>query len=184
LICCPLGYNSSLTQLHPHTIWLRLWGLGLFVESNDVFLHGWGWQPPQTVSHIHIRHIQSAWAHWYAVHGDTIAALHSHTHSLPTLLGSDVWVHWVTCGVKMMSLPHGWGLQPPQTASPFHFRQKKTVWAYWYAVHGDTLAALHSYTPTLIGSDFVVLGHLLSWNDVITSWLRLTATSNCVLHPY
>ncbi len=32
--------------------------------------------------------------------------------------------------------------------------------------------------------DFGVLGHLCSQNDVITSWLRLTATSNCFLHPY
>jgi hypothetical protein len=31
--------------------------------------------------------------------------------------------------------------------------------------------------PTLFGSDFGVLGHLWSQNDIITSWLRLTATS-------
>jgi hypothetical protein len=45
----------------------------------------------------------------------------------------------------------------------------------------------HPYTviPTLcIGSDFGVLGHLWSQNDVIMSWLRLTATSNCFPHPY
>jgi hypothetical protein len=29
--------------------------------------------------------------------------------------------------------------------------------------------------PTVIGSDFGVLGHLWSQNDVITSWLRPTA---------
>ncbi len=30
---------------------------------------------------------------------------------------------WVTCaGVKMMSLHHDWGCQPPQTASPIHIR--------------------------------------------------------------
>ncbi len=40
--------------------------------------------------------------------------------------------------------------------------------------------------PTVIGSDFGVLGHLWLWsqNDVIMSWLRLTDTSNCFLHPY
>ncbi len=48
------------------------------------FCHDWGWQPPQTASHIHIRHIQSVWAHWYAVHGHTVSALHSYTH--PTWL--------------------------------------------------------------------------------------------------
>ncbi len=44
----------------------------------------------------------------------------------------------------------------------------------------------HPYTviPTLLGSDFWVLGHLWSHNDVIMSWLRLTAISNCFPPPY
>jgi hypothetical protein len=44
----------------------------------------------------------------------------------------------------------------------------------------------HPYTviSTLLGSDFGVLGHLWSQNDVIMSWLMLTATSNCFPHPY
>ncbi len=59
--------------------------------------HGWGWQPPQTASHIHIRHIQSDLAHWYAVHRHNVAALHSYTH--PTWLrfwgsGSLVEAKW------------------------------------------------------------------------------------------
>ncbi len=43
-----------------------------------------------------------------------------------------------------------------------------------------------SYTviSTLFGSDFGVLGHLWSQNDVIMSWLRLRATSNCFPYPY
>ncbi len=41
--------------------------------------HGWGWQPTQTASHIHIRYKQSVWAHWYAVHWHMVAALHSFT---------------------------------------------------------------------------------------------------------
>jgi len=45
---------------------------------------------------------------------------------------------------------------------------------------------LQPYTviPTILDSDYGVLGHLLSRNDIITSWLRLTATSNCFLHPH
>jgi hypothetical protein len=39
----------------------------------------------------------------------------------------------------------------------------------------------YTVIPTLLGSDFGVLGHLWSQNDVIMSWLRLTATSN-LLH--
>jgi hypothetical protein len=38
--------------------------------------------------------------------------------------------------------------------------------------------------PTLLGSDFGVLGHLCRQNDVIMSCLRLIATSNCFPHPY
>jgi hypothetical protein len=42
----------------------------------------------------------------------------------------------------------------------------------------------YTVIPTVIGSDFGVLGHLWSQNDVIMSWMRLTATSNCFPHPY
>jgi hypothetical protein len=38
--------------------------------------------------------------------------------------------------------------------------------------------------PTQLGTYFVALGHMWSQNDVIMSWLRLTATSNCFPHPY
>ncbi len=90
----------------------------------------------------------------------------------------------VTCGVKMMWLCHGWGWQPPQTASHIHIRHIQNVWAHWYAVHRHMVAALHSYThPTWLrfwGSG----SHLWSQNDVIMSWMRLTATSNCFPHPY
>ena len=47
------------------------------------------------------------------------------------------------------------------------------------------VAALHGYThPTWLRVRVWVLGHVWSENDVIMSWLRLTATSNCFLHPY
>jgi hypothetical protein len=42
----------------------------------------------------------------------------------------------------------------------------------------------YTVIPTRLGSDFGVLGHLWSQNDVIMSWLRLTATSNCFPQPY
>ena len=50
-------------------------------------------------------------------------------------------------------------------------------WAY-----GSSLKL--KQVSTLLGSDFGVLGHLWSRNDVIMSWLRLTSTSNCFPHPY
>jgi hypothetical protein len=45
---------------------------------------------------------------------------------------------------------------------------------------------LQPYTviPTLLGLKFGALGHLQSQNDVLMSWLRLTATSNHFPHPY
>ncbi len=106
--------------------------------------HGWGWQPPQTASHLHIRHLQSIWAYWYNVYWHTVAALHSFAHSNRLRFG----VLWVNsgCGVKMMSLIHVWGWQPPQTASPIYKRHLQSVWACWYAVHRHTVAALNSYT--------------------------------------
>ncbi len=42
----------------------------------------------------------------------------------------------------------------------------------------------YSAISILLGSDVGVLGHLWSQNDVIMSWLRLAATSNCFLHSY
>ena len=42
----------------------------------------------------------------------------------------------------------------------------------------DIWLKLYKDIPTPLGSDFGKLGHLWSQNDVITSWLRLTANSN------
>ncbi len=42
----------------------------------------------------------------------------------------------------------------------------------------------YTVIPTILVSDYGLLGHLWSQNDVIMSWLRLTATSNCSPHPY
>ena len=53
---------------------------------------------------------------------------------------------WVTCGVKMMSLCHGWSWPPPQIASHIHIRYIHSVWAHWYAVHGHMVVDSNSYT--------------------------------------
>jgi hypothetical protein len=41
----------------------------------------------------------------------------------------------------------------------------------------------YTVIPTLLRSEFWVLGHLWSQNNVILSWLRLTATSKCFPYP-
>ncbi len=143
LICCPWVYGSSLTQLSTH-LGQDLGALrhlcGVEMMS---WCHCWSWQPPQTAFRIHVRHVQSVWAHWYAVHRHTVAALHTYPAYLAQILG-----YVVTCVVKMMSLCHGWDWQPPQTTSCIQIRFMQSVWAHWYAVHGYTVAALHSHTQT------------------------------------
>ncbi len=166
--------------------------------------HDWGWQPPQIASCTQIRHANSVSAHWYAVHGYTVATLYSYPPNLAQIWGLWVtyveskWCHYImvkadrqlklfpvsmldiykvfehiemlpigiwqqpytimstllgsdfgVCGnlqSQMMSLCHGWGWQPPQTASPIHIRHIQSVWKLWYAVHGYTDIALHSNT--------------------------------------
>ena len=133
--------------------------------------HGWGWQPPQTAFLIHIIHIQSAWAHWYAVHWHTAAALYSYTNS--TSLGSDFGL-----------LGH---LVKVEADSHLKLLFSSILHIYKVFEHIDMLCIgiqQQPYTvlPTLLGSDFEVLGHLWSQHDVIMSWLRLTATSNWFPH--
>ncbi len=101
LVCCQWAYGSSLKQLYPHYLgqmlgfWLTCW-----VKLMSL-CHGWGWQPPQTTSHIRFRHIQSVWAHWYAVHGHMAVASNSYTHTTWVIFwgsGSLVeskWYHYI-----------------------------------------------------------------------------------------
>ncbi len=83
---------------------------------------------------------------------------------------------WVTCSWLSLTATS-------TTASHIHIRHIKKFCAYWYAVHGHMAAALNSYTHTT-WVRFWGLGHLWSQNDDITSWLRLTANSNCYLYPH
>jgi hypothetical protein len=73
-----------------------------------------------------------------------------------------------------------------------HFKLLPTSILDIYKVfeHIDMLYIYIQYQPytviptLLLGSDFGVQGHLWSQNDVIMSWLRLTATASFFLHPY
>ena len=82
----------------------------------------------------------------------------------------------------MMSLRHGWGWKSPQTASPIHKTNTKSLSTLICCPLAYSFS-LHSYTHNTFGSDwgFWARG---SESDVITLWLRLTATSNCFSHPY
>jgi hypothetical protein len=121
LICCPWAHSSSLvTQSHPPYLAqsLRFWvTFGVQMMS---LCHGWGWQTPQTPSNNHIRHSQSVCAHLNAIHGHTVAALHSYSYIHPTWLrvwgsgshGESKWSHNIMV----------WGWQTPETASCIRIR--------------------------------------------------------------
>ena len=137
--------------------------------------HGWGWQPPQIASNIHMnmRHIQSVWAHWYAVHWCMVKALHSYIHST-----------WLRCWGTGSLVESKW-YHYVMVEADSHLRLLPTsLWdIYKVFEYIDMLSIdiwLKPYTDitTLLGSNVGVLGHLRSQNNVITSWLRLTATPN------
>ncbi len=77
-------------------------------------------------------------------------------------------------------------------ADNHHLKLLPTSTLVMYKVfeHIDMLITCMQYQPytviptLILSSDFGDLGHLLSQNDVIISWLMLTATSNCFPHPY
>jgi hypothetical protein len=104
LICYPWAYSITLTQLYPPYFLAQILEFWVICGVEMMWLcHGWDWQPPQTASHIHIRHIQSDWAHWYTVH--TCTWLQPYTVISTLHLGSDfgvlghLWSHnkWVLC---------------------------------------------------------------------------------------
>ncbi len=140
--------------------------------------HGWGWQPPQTASHIHIGHVQSVWAHWYV----SIGIQYYPYTVIPTLLSLDLGL-WVTCWVKWCDYVM------VEADSQLKLLTASILDICKNFEHIDMLSICtwqqpYTVIPTLLCSDFGVLGHLLSQNDVIMSWLRLEATSNCFPHPY
>jgi hypothetical protein len=177
-ICYPWAYSISLTQLYLPT-WVRLWGSGSLVESkwcDYVMVEADGHLKLLPIS---IFDIQNIWAHWYAVHWHTVAALHSVTH--PTWLR--LWGMWSLVELK-------WCIFVMVDADG-HLKLLPTSILDTYKVieHIDMLSMGIQYQPytvipTLLGSDFGVWGHLWSQNDEIMSWLRLTATSNCFPHPH
>ncbi len=138
--------------------------------------HGWSWQPPQTAS---LRHMQSVWAHWYTVHWHMAVASNSHTNSTWIIFGGSgslvesKWCHYV-----MVKAHSHLKLLPASILDICKVFEHIDIqfWGVWLQPQ--------TVLPTLLVSDFGVLGHLWSQNDIITPWFRLTANSNCFLHPH
>ncbi len=142
--------------------------------------NGWGWYPPQTSSHIHIRHIISVWGVCMLSQGHMSAPLYHYTgQGCPQFwdFGSILewkWCHWIP-------LHHGWGWYPPQTGSCIHIRHIQCAWVICMLSQWHMGAPLYPYTRK-VGPRFWNLGHLWTENDAITSWLRLSPTSDCFPH--
>jgi hypothetical protein len=135
--------------------------------------HSWGWQPPQTIYCIYMRHIQSVWAHWYAVHWCMVKALHSYNHT--------TWLRYLWSQNHIIT---SW-LRLTATSDCFpHLYETYKVFEHIDMLSIDIWLLPHTVITTLLGSYVGVLDHLQSQNDVITSWLRLTSTPNYLLHPY
>ncbi len=101
---------------------------------------------------------------------------------LPTLLGSDFGI-WGYLWSQNDAFSSWLMLTATSNCFPHPNRTYKVI------EHIDMLSMgiqYHPYTvtPTLLGSDFGVLGRLWSQNDEIMSWLRLTVLLNCFPHPY
>ncbi len=162
---------------YTHTTWVIFWGSGSLVEST--WCHYIRVEADSHIKLLPAKHTKCLRAlvccPW--IYGSSLEQLYP--HYLGQMLG-----FLLTCGVKMISLCHGWGWQPTQTASC-----TSTLDIYKVLEHIDMLSMgiwqmPQTVIPTLLGSDFGVLPHLWSRNDCIMSLLRLTDTSNCFLHPY
>ena len=141
--------------------------------------HGWGWQPLQIDSHIHLIHIQSVWAHWYAVHQHRVGAFHSYPpYFRLRFWGSVSLVESKWCRYVMVHTSSHLKLLP--TSILHIFKVFENINMLSIVIQQQHYTVL----PTLLGSKFEVLDHLWSQNYVNISWLRLPATSNCFQHPY
>ncbi len=144
LICCPWVYISSLTQLYP--LYLTQ-NLGFLITCGVQMLsvrHGWDWQPPQIASCIHIKHIQSVWAHWYAVHRHTVSALHSYTHTYwLSFLGSGSLMESKCCHYIIVEADSHLKLLPLSMLDIYTVFEQIDMQSMY------TVEALHSYPTNL-----------------------------------
>ena len=165
-------------QNYTHPTWLIFWGSGSLVESNDVIM-----------SWLRLTATSNCFLHSYWTYTKCLSTLicyplaYGSSLVIPTLLGSYFGVLGHLWSQNEW-LCHGWGWQPPQTASHIHIRHIQFFFENIHMLSMTIQYQPYIVIPTLVGWYFGALGHLWSQNDVIMSRLRLTATSNCFPHPY
>jgi hypothetical protein len=86
LRCCGWAYGYTLMPYYMCRWGWILGKLGYGRAHMKLRCHGWGWKPPLTVSHIHIRCIQSVLAPWDVVDGHMGAPLRWYTS------GGEGWI--------------------------------------------------------------------------------------------
>ena len=140
--CIPHPYWRYMKCLNLHMLWLGLWiqpycntcAGGVTWSQMMLWCHGWGCKRSQTASHIHIGGIWCVWAHSYTLDGHMGAPLHCNTCS-----GGWSVIFWKNGVVRLHQMilwNHGWGWEPPLTASHIHIGCIWSVLAPWYAVNG------------------------------------------------
>ncbi len=180
LVCCLKGIWVNSYTITPAKLAPDLEILGpLWTVKMMPLRHGWGWLPPQTASHIHIRHIQSVWAIVMLSQWHIVAPLYRYTGQVGPRFGkSGSLVKWKWCHNIMVE-------------ADIHPRPLHTTILDIYKVFEPLLCCLkgvwvHPYTITLgkLAADLGSQGHLWSQNDATTSWLRLISTSDHFMHTY
>ncbi len=142
--------------------------------------HVWSWVSPQIASHILISHIQSVFEHI-----DMLSigiqqqpyTVNPHRTCL-RCWGSGSLVESKWCHYVMFKTDSHLKLLPTFILDIYK------VFMHFDMPSIGIQQQLYTVIPTQLVSDFGVLGHLWSQNDVITSCLRLTVTSNCFPHSY
>ena len=91
-------HMGTLIPLHRPS-WPQIWEFWIAWGVKLISLgHGWGWYPPQTTSHIHIRHVQSVWATGMLSQGHIGAPLYGHAGQVGhRSVNSGSLVEWKWC---------------------------------------------------------------------------------------
>ena len=115
---CTRYGNCLRTQLHPHTSWLRIWGSESLVESK--WCHYVMVDADGAISNFFLLPYKTYIKCLSTLKCCALAYSMSLTQ-YPLYFSQIITLgFWVTCGVEMFSLHHGWGWWLPQTAYVLH----------------------------------------------------------------
>ena len=162
LVCCLKG----MLWVHPNTVTMaklspdlgilgRLWSIKMVPLR-----HSWGWYPPQTATHIHIRHIQSVWAIGMLSQGHMGAPLYRYTGGVVPIFGKPGSLEeWEWCHNVMIE-------------ADIHLRPLHTFILDICKVFEPLLCCLkgicmhtYTYTQTKLAPDLGIQGHWWSENE-------------------